>query len=491
MSRTVPRSGLPGSSRAIRRCGIAIVGGGITGLATAYYLRRQQPLLSIALLEASRYWGGKIITERQEGRIVEWGPDSFLTAKPQALELAEELGLSDQIVSSIEGNSRTLVLRRGRLIPIPAKFFLLAPVELLPFWKSPLLSMGGKLSIFMERFRKPTRSQEDESIASFVRRRFGDEALEVLGTPLLAGIYMGDPEQLSMRSAFPQLVEMEQKHGSITAALKTRRPAASAGRSLFVSFRGGMETLPRALLSRLDVALCPETRVERLEKAGGGYRLLTDAGEVHSERVVLAVDAETAGQLLAASRSASELSGFRTVSSIAATLVYGPEVALPNAYGMIVPHSEGREIAAISFNSRKFPGRAAEGESMLRIFLGGHGKEQILEKDNDAVLRIVTSELRDILGITAAPRFARLVRWRKANPQYLVGHGERMQRIRAALASWPGVYLAGSAFGGIGVPDCVAQARKAADAILGSLATVQSESGSPPPAQGEETQVGS
>ncbi|MBI2822099.1 MAG: protoporphyrinogen oxidase [Acidobacteria bacterium] len=448
-----------------RRCDVAIVGGGISGLATAYYLRRRRPDLAVLLLEASRYWGGKIITERQNGRIVEWGPDAFVTSKPDALELAGELGLSEQIIPSIEANSRTLVWRRGRLLPVPAKFFLLAPGDPVSFLKSPLFSLGGKVDVFWERFRKPAAGLEDESIASFVRRRFGEEALELLGGPLLAGIYMGDPEQLSIHSTFPQLVEIERSHGSVSAGLRKRRPAAAGARSLFVSFRDGMETLPRTLVSQLGGVLCPETAARRVVSASSGYRVICDRNEIEAARVVITSDPETAYALLAPLCLIPELKEFRSVSSVAVNLVYGPESSLPDAFGVLVPRAEGKQIAAITFSSKKFPGRVPQGESLLRVFLGGYGREEIVRQDDAAVLKTVFAELREIVGIDSQPRFRRVVRWGQANPQYLLGHRQRMERIVRTLAPLAGVYLAGGAYGGVGIPDCIAQAKRVTAAI--------------------------
>ncbi|MBI4455157.1 MAG: protoporphyrinogen oxidase [Acidobacteria bacterium] len=447
---------------------VAIIGGGISGLATAYYLRCRQPQLSVAVLEASRQWGGKIITERTEGRVIECGPDSFLTSKPDILELTEQLGLADELVSSIENNSRTLVLNAGKLVAIPEGFFLLAPMDLVSFWKSPLFSFAGKLSVCWERFRPPKRNVEDESIGSFVRRRFGEEALRLLGAPLLAGIYMGDPDRLSIHSTFPQLVEMERRRGSVTAALQTRKPAAGGGHSLFVSFRHGMDTLPRTLVSRLNVPLLAERQARKLVRHGSGYRILTANDEIYADRVVIAVDPLNAYSLLESADPIEELKKFCSVSSIVVILVYGPEVSLPDAYGMLFPRTEGKQITALSFSSKKFPGRAPAGESMLRVFLGGYDRETVLEKDDHALLEIVATELREILGITDAPCFVRIVRWNRANPQYTVGHRQRMERIDQALRSLPGVYLLGSAYGGVGIPDCVAQAKQTAVALTSS-----------------------
>jgi oxygen-dependent protoporphyrinogen oxidase len=445
----------------IRRCSVAIIGGGITGLATAYYLRRHSPGLSIAILEASRYWGGKIITERREGRIIEWGPDAFITTKPHGLQLAQELGLSGQILSCTEENNQTLVLKQGNLVSIPKDFFLLAPVRLKSFWKSPLFSLSGKWNIFRERFRTARKDLHDESIASFVRRRFGDEALDLLGGPLLGGIYMGDPEQLSIHSTFPQLVEMERRRGSVTAGIKIRRASSVGGRSLFVSFREGMETLPRALVGKLDAALCLETAAQRLEKNGSGYRIEMGKHEVHAEQVVMTVDPENAFHLLQPVKAIPELKELHSLSTMVAVLVYR-QLQLPDAFGVLIPRSEGKQIAAVTISSKKFSGRVPSGEAMLRVFLGGYGRESILEQENEVILKIISAELREILGITSEPVFSRIVRWRKANPQYLLGHEQRMERIRRTLQSLPGIHLAGSAYGGVGIPDCIAQAERVA-----------------------------
>ncbi|HEY2934764.1 MAG TPA: protoporphyrinogen oxidase [Acidobacteriota bacterium] len=451
----------------IRRCGVAIVGGGISGLATAYYLRRLKPQISIAVLEASRYWGGKIITERRDGCVIEWGPDAFITSKPGALELVEELNLSGQVLSSQKEHSRTLVLRDGKLAPVPDHFHLLAPLSVGSFLKSSLFSFSGKVEVLRERFRPARKDSEDESIASFVRRRFGSEALDLLGGPLLAGIYMGDPERLSIQATFPQLVELERSYGSVTKGINRRKLPSAGGRSLFVTLSDGMETLTQTLLRKVDAALCSETAVHRIERMESGYRLHTGRDEIHADQVVVTVDPDSLRKMLSPPTLLPELSRLEATSSIVAIMVYDSPVSIPKAYGVLIPKSERRSIRAITFSSQKFAGRVPPGFSMLRVFAGG---DSIVEMEDKPFLRLVSQELENILGIRAQPRFSRIIRWGKANPQYLVGHNKLIASLERGLkTSAPGVHLAGAAYYGVGIPDCIGRAKAVAAAMASKV----------------------
>lgn len=467
----------------IRR--VAIVGGGIAGLSTAWYLERQAAAqgvdLAYTLLESGMRWGGKILTEQVDSDgdspfIIEAGPDSFLTQKPWALQLAHELGLGGQLLGTNDGQRSTYVLKHGRPVVLPDGLMLIVPTRLLPFVRSPLLSPWGKLRMGLDWLMPARRDDADETLAQFVRRRLGREALDKIAEPLLSGIYNADAERQSILATFPRFRHIEREHGSlIRGMLAARRgrentPAPGEKLSAFMSFAAGTQTLVDALAAQLGGDLRLETGVNRIEQLpGGGYTLHLDDGRTsQADAVVLATPAPSSAELVRdlAPAAAALLEAIRYVSTGTISLAYR-KADLPHllkGFGLVIPGSEQRPINAITIASTKFDQRAPADSVLLRVFFGGARSAESMQLDDAALLRMVRAELCGILGIEAEPRFHRIYRWWNANPQYDVGHLERVARIEATLP--PGLYVTGSAYRGVGMPDCVHQAQQTAEKLI-------------------------
>lgn len=464
---------------------ITIVGGGITGLSAAWYVQqeaaRQQVNLSYTLLEQSGRWGGKILTETVDGIgnapfVVEAGPDSFLTQKPWAAQLARELGLAGQFLPTNDGRRQTFVLNRGKPTTLPDGLMLIVPTRIKPFALSRLISPWGKLRMGLDWFIPAKEDDADETLAEFIQRRLGREALDKIAEPLLSGIYNADAELQSMMATFPRFREMEKKHGSLIKgmlAARAGRLAAQQARreapALFTSFKPGMEELVLALRERLTGDCRLNTAVTALDisaaKGAPTYELsLNDGTTLHSQAVILAVPAFVAAKLLAlvAPAAAQVCDQIRYVSTGTLSLAYKrDEIAHPlNGFGIVIPRSEKRRINAITWSSTKFDHRAPAGYALLRVFFGGSRTPEMMAVPDEGLLAIVRAELADIMGIQATPVFHRIYRWQRSNPQYDVGHLERVAAIRAALPG--GLFVTGSPYGGVGVPDCVRQAQETA-----------------------------
>jgi oxygen-dependent protoporphyrinogen oxidase len=452
----------------------AIIGGGIAGLATAFYLQQSSPTPpAFTLLECSPHLGGKIASARESGFLIEGGPDSFLTQKPAILELCTQLGLDDRLIPSNPA-AATYIWSRGRLHPIPQGMMLMAPTMLLPVLRTRLISWRGKLRMALEPLIPRNRSDADESLASFVRRRLGAETLHKIAGPLMAGIHAADPEKLSLRSTFPTFPEMEQKHGSLLRAmLKRRKPnAASHSKPTFMSLKSGLQQLTAAIVAQLPPAsLRPNTSVLSVTPNHEGYKLvLGDGSALIADHIVFATPAYVTADLIqkVSPTLASNLRAIRYVSTATVSLGYKrSDVPHPlNGSGFLVPQHEGRRISACSWSSEKFPHRAPEDHVLLRVFIGGALAEDLAELDEPALIQIARKELTHIMGITAEPTIAKAFRWRKGNPQYELGHAQRIAQIEQAIAHLPGLYLAGAAYHGAGIPDCIQSGLRAARAII-------------------------
>ncbi len=460
-----------------------IVGGGISGLATAFHLQ-ECGLRDYTLIEGAPRWGGKITTAREDGFTIEGGPDSFITQKTAGTELCKRLGLEDQLVGSNSGKGAAVYIwSGGRLHPMPEGMMLMAPTMVLPFLRSRLILVARKAAHGDGGFRSRASGDEDESLAGFVRRRLGAEALNKLAGPLMGGIYAADPERLSLKSTFPVFLEMEKKYGSLLRGMMKRakrpvkpeagtRAAHGAKRPpMFMTLRGGLQQLSDALVAQLPQeslrAGCSALAVHR---HAGRYRIdLSDGSSLLAEDVVFAtpsfVTADLVGQLDPV--LAERLRAIRYVSTATVSLGFRrSEVAHPlQGAGFIVPPSEGRRITACSWSSAKFQHRAPQDCVLLRVFIGGALAEELAEQDEDALVRLAREELQVILGIAATPVLVKAYRWPKANPQYDLGHEERVAEIERTLRKFPGLHLAGAAYHGPGIPDCIQSGQKAAAAI--------------------------
>lgn len=466
---------------------IVIVGGGITGLSAAWTLQQQaiQQGLDVryTVLEQSTRWGGKVYTERVESEgdtpfILETGPDAFLTRKTWALELARELGLDDQLLSVNTENNRTFVLHNGQPVPLPTGLQLLAPTQWLPFLRSPLFSARGKIRALLEPLIPTRHSASDETLASFVRRRLGAEMLDKLGEPLLAGVYNGDPERQSMAATFPQFPALERQHSSLIRGLRQTKPQTSHLSNAhttppFVSFKSGTHELIRALVAQLTGDLRLETGVRAIEPLfNNSYRIITTQGDaLEADALILTTPAPVTAALLRSfsPQAADQLSGI-PYSGVGSAYFAFHQRDVPHplhGFGLVVPASEKRPIDGVTWTSSKWTQRAPTGDVLLRVFFGGPRTAQTLSLDDAELIRVLRGELASIFGITAEPLFHRIYRWAEGYPQYNLGHLERVAAIEAALPS--NIAIAGSAYRGVGVPDCVRQGRDAARQTISLL----------------------
>jgi oxygen-dependent protoporphyrinogen oxidase len=441
---------------------IAIVGGGISGLAAAYELERRG--LSVRLLEAGSRPGGVISTERVEGWVIDAGPDSLLVQKPGAVALCRELGIAGRLVSTLTPRT-AYVLRDGQLHPLVEGSFLGFPIKLGALARSTLFTVGGKLRMAGEVFVPRSHGDEDESIAAFVRRRFGDEAVDYLAEPLLAGIHAGDAEQLSVRALFPRLVDAEQQSGSVLRAFRALRVEPSP-QGAFASLPGGVGELVDALAG----ALRPDTvqlstRAGELRRAGT-YIVESESGSVAARAVILAVPAYVAGGLLRSIDTTLATLCEAVPYASTATAVFGyrrDQIAHPMlGSGFVVPRVERLALLAGTWVTSKWPGRAPDGYALIRGFLGGGRDPHRLDRSDQELIEAAREELVELLGITGEPSLTRLYRWTRQSPQYAVGHLSRVSRIEQRLAAVPGIFLTGSGFRAIGVPDCITDGREAA-----------------------------
>ena len=467
---------------------IAVVGGGIAGLAAAHRVteiaREKNSALEIFLFEARERVGGAIATERVDGFVVEAGPDSFISAKPWALALCERLGLREHLISTNPSRQTVLVVRNGRAVPLPEGFLLIAPTRFFPFMTTPLFSLGGKLRMAAEYFMPRGGANEDESLASFVTRRFGREALDRVVQPLIGGIYAADPEKLSLAATMPRFLEMEQARGSVIKGMlreKRQSPAqraeSGARWSLFLSLAGGMQELVDAIAARLpEGCVRTHTRVTDVswDAASQTWTIVADGGAVDVGGVIMAAPAYAAGGLIrrVAPEIARELDGIPYTSTATVSLAYR-QADIPRelgGFGMIVPAIEKRKILACTFSSVKYAGRAPAGSVLLRAFTGGALQPEFFDQDDASMEKNARSELSELLGIAAEPVFTRVHRHPRAMPQYPVGHLASMRRIEQELEKLPSLRLAGNAYYGVGIADCVHSGEKAAEAVAKALA---------------------
>jgi len=469
---------------------VIVVGGGVAGLAAAHRVvelaRDRGAGVDVRVLEARDRLGGSIVTVRRDGFLVEGGPDSFITEKPWAMALCRRLGIADQIIGTNPDRRRVYVVRGGRLYAIPEGFLLLAPTRVWPFVASGLFSWPGKIRMGMD-VLLPARKRapgEDESLADFVRRRFGREALERIAQPLVGGIYTADPEKLSLRATMPRFLDLEDKYRSIILGMrkaKKARAAASGGRdsgarySIFVSMRDGMDRLTNTLAERLPAgSVRTQTVVSRIERADGKWRVfLTDGSSESADAVILACPAYASAETVRGvdASLAGELAGIEYASSATMTLGFERRQVRHelDGFGFVVPLAERRSLIAGTFGSVKFPGRAPEGHVLMRAFLGGAVQPEVYAMDDESLRAAVLKDLRELLGVAGEPLFADIHRWPNSMPQYPVGHLDRVARIERLLAAYPGLAVAGNAFGGVGIPDCVHSGEMAAERAFNQL----------------------
>ncbi|MBS2037123.1 protoporphyrinogen oxidase [bacterium] len=442
---------------------LIIVGGGLTGLTAAY--RAQQRGWKFLLLEASERFGGSLETLHSDGLLQELGAESMVTAKPWGKDLILELGLGDQLVSPQPQFHNTMIVRNGKLVPIPEGLRLLAPSQWFPFLKSPAVSWLGKLRMGLEFFVSARRDNRDESLASFVTRRLGKEALQRIAQPMVAGIYVADPTTLSMRATLPQFLEYERKYGSVCRGLLLS-PEARASRGpryhLFNSLKGGFGQLIAALREQLPAASL------RSGHQVGHIRPLENGWQVDGEtapRLLLAAPTYALADLLRPfDQAGSELLGkMEYLSSATVNLAYPLQAAdaSTRGYGFVVPAVEGRDILACTFSHRKYPERAPGNMALLRTYLGGAARPEAMGWSDAEMVARSHVELTSLLNIDEPPRSAVVKRYHRAMPLYRVGHLEWLSTLEDHLSRWPGLAWAGNAYRGVGIPDCVRSANEA------------------------------
>ncbi len=469
---------------------LIIIGGGIAGLAAAYFAltRAQNPPDEVIVLEKDDRWGGKITTERADGFVIEGGPDTFIALKPWGMALARELGIADRLHGSNPKQKNTYILRKGRLHPLPGGLTMMIPTDFGGMLRTGLISWPGKLRMGLDFLLPPAKSPGEESLGRFVSRRLGREAYEALIEPLMSGIYAGDGDLLSLQATFPYLRDLEVKHGGLVrGALAAKRErmkrngAAPGSRSMFVTPQTGLAELVEALVGRLrelGAKLRLGAEVRRLEMRDdrrqtiddevtpstvhrpSSYQVILSNGEaISTDHLILATPAYAAARIMRPhdAELAALLDAIPYASTATISLAY-PLAAVPrplDGYGYVIPRREGRRALACTWTSTKFPHRAPEGMALLRVFVGRAGQEAAIDWTEDGLLDIAREELRLTLGVTAAPILHRVFIWPRAMPQYNVGHPARVQRIMAGLERWPGLALAGAAYHGIGIPDCI------------------------------------
>jgi oxygen-dependent protoporphyrinogen oxidase len=463
---------------------IVIVGGGIAGLAAAHRLqeisRERELPLRFTLLEASGRVGGTLGTEHRDGFLLELGPDSFISEKPWALALCRRIGLESELIGTRDEHRATFVVHNGKLELLPEGFMLLAPTKFGPLLRSRLFSWPGKLRMALDFVLPRGPQQDDESLGSFVSRRFGREVLERVAQPLIGGIYTADPDHLSLAATMPRFLQMEREHRSVIAAMwkasrsrpQEAKSASGARWSLFVSLRNGMQTFVDILTARLSLGqIRQHCAVSQIERTDGQWQVTcNDGSKLSADGVILATPTFRTVPIVQTlnPQLAEQLSTIRYSSAATVNLAFRREqIPHPlNGFGFVVPHRENRKIIACSFSSVKYAGRAPEGYALLRAFVGGSLQEELFNLDDTAMEQVVRHELTTFLGIYTAPLFVHIARYPHSMPQYRVGHLRLVETIDKQVAQHPGLTLAGNAYRGVGIADCVRSGETAAELVL-------------------------
>lgn len=462
----------------------AVIGGGISGLAAAHRLAEltasREPPPQITLIERGPRLGGALHTIRDSGFVIEAGADSFISEKPWALALAKRLRMEGELVSTQERYRKTYVVRGGRLVEIPQGFSLIAPARMAQVWRSPIFSLRGKLRMAMEPLVRRRAGEGDESLASFVTRRLGREVLERIAQPLAGGIYTADPENLSLAATMPRFLEMERRHGSVIRGLRAAAATSSAERSasgarwsLFLSFRAGVSALVEALATSFGgrIRLGAGVREIVRDSERNLWRIVfDDQSIIEADGAICAAPAYEAARLL--EHHDADLSAMLAAIAYSSTATVNLAYPLsdfprpPDSFGFVVPLAEGRKIIAGSFSSLKFPGRAPEGLVLMRAFIGGTLQAAMMSLSDEAMVAAVREEFKALLGLDARPFVCRVERWPDSMPQYAVGHLDRVGEIERRARWLPGFALAGAAYRGVGIPDCVHSGEQAAEELL-------------------------
>ncbi|MHB0860387.1 protoporphyrinogen oxidase [Paenibacillus sp. SEL3] len=462
---------------------VVILGGGISGLSAAFYVKKlaedRQLEVEITLVEKSERLGGKLQTVRQNDFMIEKGPDAFLARKTAILDLTMELGLEADLVSTNPKAKSASILHKGKLHTMPMGFILGIPTKLTPFIRTGLISPLGKARAALDLIIPAKKGDADESLGDFIKRRLGKEVLDQITEPLLSGIYAGDTHSLSLMSTFPQFKLMEQKHGSLIKGMSKgagRKPAVQdnlpdiAKKSMFLSYRLGLSSIVERLKERLDtVRFVMGQGVVEVRKESGYQVILEHGQKIDADAVICAVPAFEAATLFSGVASASWLHKIHYVSVANIALAYKNTDLNLNfeGTGFLVPRKEGKQITACTWSSTKWSHTAPEGYTLLRTYIGHAGAQEWIQMTDDQLVDAARKDLKDLMGLEAEPEFTEVSRCDRSMPQYPIGHKEHMAKIRQDFAQdLPGVFLCGAGYGGVGIPDCIAQGKEAAEQLL-------------------------
>jgi oxygen-dependent protoporphyrinogen oxidase len=466
---------------------VAIIGAGVSGLAAATAIQRAKEAgtdVEFTLFERSARLGGVMVTEQIDGCLIEAGPDSFLSEKTYGADFCKTFGLGDQIIGSNDGERKTYIVVNNRLIAMPDGLMFMVPTKILPTVTTSLFTWSTKIKMGLEFFSKPPVTNGDETVGEMVRRHYGQEVVERLADPLLSGVYGGDADSLSVRAVLPRFADMESKYGSLSRGMLVARKKMAemtrkAGpgykpRPLFSSLKNGMQQLVDAIAAYLPKErIHTGVSVESVARDASGWTITVNGAARSFDALIIATPAHAAGKLLDSvdAALAGELNGVSYSSSVTVAATYDRSdlAHMPPGFGFLVPKTENRRVRALTFVHNKFPHRAPADKGILRVFLGGLSDQGVLELSDEEIVWTVRRELREMIKLEAQPRVERVYRWNKAMAQYGPGHLDRVKRIQQSVAAAPGLALAGNAFQGIGVPDCIASGLNAANNVLDKL----------------------
>jgi oxygen-dependent protoporphyrinogen oxidase len=478
---------------------VVVVGGGVSGLGAAYKLRRaaeEGHEVEFVVLERDARLGGKIKGENPDGYVIDGGPDCFLTQKPAVHRVARSLGITDRLLPSDESRKRTWILAGGRLHELPDGVMMMVPTKFWSFVTTGLFTWPGKLRMAMDLFL-PKKAPGDETLASFVKRRLGKQCLDRLAEPLVGGVHASDPDTMSLEATFPRFLEMEQQHGSlikgfVAARLKMERMKREARRkgrertsTFFTSFKGGMHELIDAMADAVGhERIRTDAPVGSIEPVGDGWRVVLEDGEaLDADAVIVATEGWAAAELIGPIEPAlgDVLGEIPHTSSATVSLAFEEaEVGIDlEAFGVLCPQAEGRSIMAATYSSTKWPGRARKGHVLFRGFVGGPHNQEVLDYSDEALVEIVLSELRAILGLKGDPVLKRVFRWERGMPQYTLGHLDRVAAVDDWVAKTPGIAVAGGAYRGVGIPNCIESGEAAATKVLADAGVSLAEDQNP------------
>lgn len=471
---------------------VVIIGGGISGLSTAFFVmeeaKKNQLYVECTVVERDVRWGGKILTNNTQELLIEGGPDSFLTSKPWAMELCRTLGIESQLIPTNAENNRTFSLCRGVLRELPQGLLAFRPQRVDTLVSGGLLSWRGLLRMGAERFwPKPPSGDSDESLGSFFRRRFGVEAFDYLIEPLVAGIYAGDADELSIEATFPRFRELEQQYGSVIKGMRAVQAKAgmaskSTGSpsSLFMTLRNGLGELIQTLIQRLTdhgVQLMTGSGCREVQETGqkdGKFSIILESHTIlTADAVVLATPTFQTAQMIRELQpeAAKLLEQIPYASTATISMAYPTEAVAGHirGFGFVVPRKEQRPLLAGTWTSLKWPYRSQIGETLIRCYVGGRGREHALEKNDTQLVELVRQELQAIVGITSPPNYTEVHRWVRGIPQYVMGHHARIIKIKDLMMPWPKLQISGAGLYGIGIPDCIREGRRVADSVMQSF----------------------